>query len=452
MTDAPVFERASASAEAALARIAALNDRYRAFATVDAEGARATAASIDAARAAGRWPGLLNGMTVAVKDNIDTAGLPTSCGSALFAGRRPNADAPVVQRLKNAGAIILGKAALMELCFGIRSTDMVAGQVRNPWNPPHVPGGSSGGSAAAVALDLCEGALGTDTGGSVRVPASFCGVAGLRPTHGRVPNRAALPVSASFDTIGPLARNVDDVARLLAAISGFDAADPTSTPSTLSASMLDPADADVAGLRIGLPRAFYFEGVDPDVAAAVRGVADALAGEGARVLEVSIPQADQAHRCATTIILADACALHEDALDRRRAEFSPQVHERMVKGRAVSGVDYAKAMRFREEWRRMVRGLFDEIDILLFPTSPYAAPLIEDGAHLEASTRAATRFTYGGALAGIPGLSVPCGFTAAGLPVGALMEAAWWNEAALLRAGRAWQRLTRWHLQRALPI
>ncbi len=201
-----------------------------------------------------------------------------------------------------------------------------------------------------------------------------------------------------------------------------------------------------------MPRHFFFEDVDREVAAAVRGVADALAREGARVVEVSVPQAEAAHRFATTIILADACALHEDALDRRRADFSPQVYERMIKGRAVSGVEYAKAMRFREEWRRMMRGLFDEIDILLFPTSPAPAPPIEDGAHLEASTRSATRFTYGGALAGIPGLSVPCGFTAAGLPIGALMEAAWWNEAALFRAGRAWQRLTDWHLRRAVPV
>ncbi len=239
---------ASAAVEAALARIATVNDRYRAFATVDPDGARAAAASADDSSARGRWLGLLHGMTLAVKDNIDTAGLPTSCGSRLFAGRVPNADAPVVQRLKAAGAIVLGKAALMELCFGVRSTDMVAGQVRNPWNPDHVPGGSSGGSAAAVALDLCDGALGTDTGGSVRVPASFCGVTGLRPTHGLVPNRAALPVSASFDTIGPLARSVDDVARLLVAIAGWDAADPTSEPAALSTSVLDTA-GDVTGLE-----------------------------------------------------------------------------------------------------------------------------------------------------------------------------------------------------------
>ncbi len=195
---------AVAALQATLDRIAIFSEDYRPYARLDRDGAMRAAAAADAARREGRWLGLLHGMLVAVKDNIDTAGVRTSCGSALFTDRVPAADAPVVERLRRAGAIVVGKTALMELCFGVRSTDMIAGQVRNPWNRLHVPGGSSGGSAAAVALDLCQGALGTDTGGSVRVPAAFCGVTGLRPTHGRVPNRGALAVSASFDTIGPL--------------------------------------------------------------------------------------------------------------------------------------------------------------------------------------------------------------------------------------------------------
>jgi aspartyl-tRNA(Asn)/glutamyl-tRNA(Gln) amidotransferase subunit A len=182
--------------EAQLQRIDDLNTAFCAYTTVNASGARARASQVDEATSEGRWLGLLHGMTVAVKDNIDTAGIRTSAGSELFADRVPNTDAPVVNRLRRSGAIVLGKSAMMELAFGVRSLDQVGGQCRNPWNPAHVPGGSSGGSAAAVALDLCDGALGTDTGGSVRVPASFCGVTGLRPTHGLVPNRGVLPVSA----------------------------------------------------------------------------------------------------------------------------------------------------------------------------------------------------------------------------------------------------------------
>ncbi len=260
---------AAAALQATLDRIARVNDDYRAYATVDRNGALRAAAAVDTARQEGRWLGLLRGMLVAVKDNIDTAGVRTSCGSALFADRIPAADAPVVERLRRAGAIVVGKTALMELCFGVRSTDMIAGQVRNPWNRLHVPGGSSGGSAAAVALDLCQATLGTDTGGSVRVPAAFCGVTGLRPSHGRVPNRGALPVSASFDTIGPLARSVDDIARVFAAIAGFDAEDPTSADQPLDMSILTDC-GDVAGLRIGVPTNFYFDDVDPEIATAVR--------------------------------------------------------------------------------------------------------------------------------------------------------------------------------------
>jgi len=298
-----------------------------------------------------------------------------------------------------------------------------------------------------VALDLCDAALGTDTGGSIRVPAGFCGITGLRPTHGLVSNRGALPVSVSFDTIGPMTRRVEDAARVLAAIAGYDPEDPHSIDHPLASSFLR-VDGDVAGLRIGLPRNFYFDDVDEGIGAAVRGVADGLQKVGATIVEVDVHGAEQAHRYATTIIYCDACALHAADLDNRRDLFSRPVLERMIKGRDRSGVDYAQALRFRESWRKTLRDLFMDVDILLFPSSPYPAPPIDDGSHLEVATGQATRYTFGGGLAGIPGLTLPCGFTRSGLPIGALMEAAWWNEAALVRAGKAWQSLTDWHLFR----
>jgi aspartyl-tRNA(Asn)/glutamyl-tRNA(Gln) amidotransferase subunit A len=437
--------------ETQLHRIRALNLSFRAFTTVDEGGARRQAQEVDAADADGRWLGLLQGMTIAVKDNIDTAGIRTACGSLLFADRIPNANAPVVERLRRAGAVIMGKAAMMELAFGVRSLDAVGGQCRNPWNRDYVPGGSSGGSAIAVALDLCDAALGTDTGGSIRMPAAFCGVAGLRPTHGLVSNRGVLPVSVSFDTVGPMARRVEDLARVLCAIGGYDREDPSSERQPISAELLD-VDADVTGLRVALPSNFYFDDVDAEVEAAVRTLADTLARAGATIVEVTVEGAEEAHKHATTIILADACAVHADALDNKRDLISRQVRERMIKGRDRSGVDYARALRFRERWRRSLRHLFVGADILLFPSAPHPAPLIEDGVHLEDATRHATRFTYGGGLAGNPGLSLPCGFTRSGLPIGALLEAAWWNEAVLIRAGKAWQQITDWHLRRPPPV
>ena len=434
-------------ANEALARIERLNPRYSALATVTADAALDAARQADVASADGRWLGLLHGLTVVVKDNIDTAGVRTACGSRLFADRVPNVDAPVVARLRQAGAVVLGKAAMMELAFGVRSLDAVAGQCRNPWNPAHVPGGSSGGSAAAVALDLCAGALGTDTGGSVRVPAAFCGIAGLRPTFGRVPNRGCLPVSATFDTIGPMARHVGDLARLLTAIAGFDPEDPLSAngPNTANLLRLMP---DVRGLRIGLPRNFYFVDIDRDIDGAVRELAQALARAGAEIVDVTVDHAEEAHQSAMVLIYADACALHANALDERRSDFSPAVYDRIIQGRARSAVEYAQAQRFREMWRHSLRRLFDRVDMLLTPATPYTAGPIEDGATLHEATRHATRFAYGGGLAGIPGLVLPCGFSAKGMPIGAQLESAWWREDLVLRAGLVWQQMADWHLRR----
>ena len=438
---------ASQKLETSLSRISALNPRFRALATVDQAGARADAARVDRADAEGAWLGLLHGMTIAVKDNIDTAGVRTAAGSALFADRVPGADAVVVERLRRAGAVIVGKASMMELAFGVRSLDHVGGQVRNPWNPERVPGGSSGGSAAAVALDLCEATLGSDTGGSIRVPAGFCGVVGIRPTHGLVPNRGSLPVSPSFDTIGPLACRVEDAARVLVAIAGHDRDDPLSVDHPISGDLLK-IEGDPKGLRIGLPRKFYFDDIDPETRSAVLGVADMLAKAGATIVEIDVTGAEDAHRHATTVIYCDICAVHAEDIDRRRDLISKPVFERMIKGRDRTGVDYAKALRFRESWRMTLRDVFARVDVALFPTSPYPAPPIVEGAHLEVATAHATRFTFGGGLAGNPGMSLPCGFTSSGLPIGALFEAAWWNEAALVRVGKAWQSMTDWHLKR----
>lgn len=427
-----------ARVEADLDRITRLNGTYRAMVTPDPSGARAMAAA--------HRDGPLAGLTVTIKDNIDTAGLRTACGSRLFADRVPEADATVVRRLRQAGAIVLGKASMMELAFGLRTTDAIGGQCRNPWNPDHVPGGSSGGSAAAVALDFGMASLGTDTGGSVRMPSAFCGVTGLRPTHGRVSNTGVLPVSETFDTVGPIARRVQHVAALYQVIAGYDATDPHSIRQPVEAW---DGGADVAGLRIGIPEPFYFDQIDPEVGAALRRMMDALQQAGATLVTLALPGADIAHAHATRIILSDACALHEQALDQRRADISDQVYERMIKGRAVTGVHYAQSLRFREGWRQMLADTFGRVDVLLMPTTPGPAAPIEDGAHLEAATRNATRFTYGGGLAGTPGLSLPCGLTTSGLPIGALFEAPWWQETRLFRIGAWWQAQTDWHLRQA---
>jgi aspartyl-tRNA(Asn)/glutamyl-tRNA(Gln) amidotransferase subunit A len=437
-----------ARVDALLDRQARIDGQFRSIVTPTPMLARPAAEAADAAAAEGLTLGLLHGMAIAVKDNIDTAGIRTACGSALFADRVAAEDAPVVTRLRAAGAAIVGKAAMMELAFGVRSLDAVGGQVRNPWNTAHVPGGSSGGSAAAVAAGMCDAALGTDTGGSIRVPAAFCGVSGLRPTFGRVPNRGCLPVSESFDTIGPIARHVADLARILAVLAGPDAADPSSRAMPTDLAWLS-REKDVRGLRIGVLGGFYADDVDGEVARAVAAVGEGLAAQGAELVPVTLPEAAAAQEAATTIIYADACALHAEALDTKRQLISPAVYDRMIKGRGYAAPDYAAALRFRERWQRDLRALFATVDAIMLPASPETAPPIEaTGGDLHVSTRNATRFTYGGGLAGIPGLALPCGFATNGMPIGVLFEAAWGNEAVLLRIGEAWQAATGWHRAR----
>jgi aspartyl-tRNA(Asn)/glutamyl-tRNA(Gln) amidotransferase subunit A len=262
-----------------------------------------------------------------------------------------------------------------------------------------------------------------------------------------VPNRGSLPVSASFDTIGPMARHVGDLARVLAAIEGPDPDDPISAdfPPRRDLLRLDP---DVRRMRIGVPRNFYFDNLDPEVARAVRSLAETLARSGAEVVDVTVEGAEAAHQAATVFIYADACALHARALDERRADISSPVYDRMIQGRSFTAVQYAEAMRFREAWRRTFRRLFDRVDVLLTPASPYPAGPIDDGATLHEATRHATRFSYGGGLAGIPGLALPCGLSSSGLPIGAQLEAAWGREDLLLRAGLAWQDASDWHERR----
>lgn len=388
--------------------------------------------------------GLLAGMTLMIKDNIDTAGVRTTSGSKFFADHVPNRDAPVVARLRRAGALVLGKATMHEFAFGIRSHNSVSGQCHNPWDLTRVPGGSSGGSAAAVAANYCIGALGSDTGGSVRLPASFCGISGLRPTVGRVPNLGSTPVCPSQDTIGPMARSVSDVAKLFAVI-----ASPGGNDSGLPRlhNFLPAIDGGVSGLKIGIPRNMYFDGIDASIAAQIESATSHLESLGARLVDIDVPGVEKMHEWATVVIFSDACEVHAQRLAESPEKFDTQVRERMTVGLTYRAVDYAHAMRQRERWRERLAHVFSEVDVLLSPTVHTPVPEIDDNKSLLQATKDATRNTYAGAFGQIPGLSIPCGFSADGLPVGLQLEAKWWDEPTLLRVGRAFQRDTDWHLR-----
>ena len=445
---APAPGAARAALERCLARIERLDPALNAMVTATAETAREQADACDRAAAEGRWLGLLHGMPVALKDNIETAGVRTTSGAAYLADHIPNRDAPVVGRLKAQGAVLVGKANMQELAWGVVSTNPVIGQCRNPWNPDHIPGGSSGGSGAAVAAGMAHASLGTDTGGSVRIPAAMTGIAGLRPTHGRISIRGITPVSVAHDTVGPMARSVADVARLFAALAAYDPLDHVSRALPLD-NFLPRLGDGIEGVRIGLARNFFFDGLDGAVEAAVRAGAGTLESLGARLVDVSLPGAETAQRWTTIMAYADACAYHRERLDAGPGALSAAVYERMIMGRDFSAVDYAQAMRGREAWRRALAEMFETVDLLLAPTTPRPAPPIADDRSLHRATQDATRFTYGGALASIPGLSVPCGFSTGGLPIGMMLEGAWGAEPLLLRVGHAYQRATDWHLRRA---
>lgn len=442
------YPRAREAVEGCLARIEALNPALNAMITTTAEAARKAADACDRAAAEGRWLGLLHGLPIALKDNIETAGVRTTSGAAYLADHIPNRDTPAAARLKAQGAILIGKANLQELAWGVVSTNPVAGQCRNPWNPARIPGGSSGGSGAAVAAGMAEAALGTDTGGSVRIPAAMTGIAGLRPTHGRISIRGITPVSVAHDTVGPMARRVADVARIFAALAAYDSLDPVSRDLPLG-NFLPTLGDGIAGVRVGLPRNFFFEDVDAEVEAAVREGARTLESLGARLVEVTLAGAETAQRWTTVMAYADACAYHRERLDAGPGAISRPVYERMMLGRDFGAVDYADAMRGREAWRRTLAEAFETVDVLLAPTTPRPAPPIADDRSLHRATQEATRFTYGGALASIPGLSVPCGFSADGLPIGMMLEGARGAEPLLLRVGHAYQTATDWHLRRA---
>lgn len=432
--------------ETQLETIARSNGTLKALISLTEATARQEARAADAASAEGRWLGPLHGVTVSLKDNIDTAGHETTAGAAFFRGRVPDRDATVVRRLRQAGAVIVGKANLTELAWGTRSSSAVGGQTRNPWNTDRIPGGSSGGSGASVAAGMCTASLGTDTGGSVRLPAALCGVAGLRPTSGSVPNTGTIPVSRAHDTVGPVARRVSDVARLFAVIAGPDPEDPYSSQRT-PPNFLPAIHDGIEGRVVGIPRNHYFDRCEDDVAEAVRRAASVLEGQGAKLVDIDVPMVEDAQEMATRIVFSDACSFHGERLRNEPQSFSADIHDRMSRGFGFTGTDYAEAMTFKAAWKRALRTIFRDVDIILSPTAPVGAPPIEDGKSLYDSTRDLVRNTYCGALGNIPGLSVPCGFTREGLPVGLQLEAAWWQEPLLLRAGCAFQRRTDYHLR-----
>lgn len=422
-------------AESCLTRLEELEPLLNAFILITRESALAEARDAEREIAAGNYRGALHGIPVSVKDLFDVAGLPTTAGSA-FAAEPAAHDSGVVERLRSAGAVLLGKTGLHELAFGVTSQNPHFGPITNPWAQDRIPGGSSGGSAAAVATGGGFGSIGSDTGGSIRIPAALCGVVGLKPTRGRVSLRGAVPLSWTLDHAGPLARTVRDAAVLYAAIAGYDARDPGSRSAPYD-DALEEIDRGVARLRIGVWRA-GLAAADADVRAAVEEAIRALASQGARVEDVELPRADELMERQRVVIGTEAYAYHRERVEREPERIGADVLERLRRGKANSGADYAAARRARSEIRTAFDALFASYDAVALPTTVITAPLREAEDVLATAARL-TALTSPFNLTGLPAISLPCGRGSDGLPVGLQLVGRRWHEARLLRVARAYE-------------
>jgi aspartyl-tRNA(Asn)/glutamyl-tRNA(Gln) amidotransferase subunit A len=416
-----------------LDHISKLNPRLNAFITVTAESARTQAQMLDSELANGRNRGPLHGIPIAHKDLISTKDVRTTSGSKLFRDYIPTADAPIVEKLTARGAVMLGKTGLHELAYGITSDNPHFGTIRNPRDPARIPGGSSGGAGVAVATDMAFLATGTDTGGSIRIPASFCGVVGLKPTYGLVDRSGIQPLGFSLDHIGPLTRTVADAGIALSAMLDGNA-------------RLRPAPASWQYIRIGLPENFYFTHVSSEVRDAVQRAAQAAERLGARVTQVKVPDIDALNDVGRVILLAEASAVYQPYFSRRE-DFGADVLALLDQGRLVPATDYINAQRIRKILVGEFHSLFSKIDCLLTPTTPTTAPLIGqkqvelDGEMMD-TRLATTRLVRGINVLGFPALSMPCGKSAQGLPMGFQIIARPFEERLLLALGEALESVT----------
>ena len=430
-----------------LERIDRLNPRLNAYITVTAEAALQQARAADAEIARGNYRGPLHGVPVGIKDLFDVGGAPTTFGSKILKDNQARQDSAVVARLKRAGAVILGKHNLHEFAFGITSENPHFGAVRNPWDTDRIPGGSSGGTAAAVAAGLCAAGIGSDTGASIRAPASFCGIVGLKPTYGRVSRVGGLPLAWSLDHAGPMTRSVADCALMLQAIAGPDPTDPGSADVPVP-DFSEHLQAGVRGLRVGVPNDYFFDVVEPDVDRSVREAIRVLESLGARVDEVRLPHALHAQVAGNVIMSTEAAAWHGSWLRERADDYGADVLARIRGGQLIRAVDYLASQQMRTLIQDDFRQAFQDADVVVAPTVPLVAPPIgrtlEPGGPLNLAPRSiANRATVPCNLTGMPAISIPCGFSG-GLPVGLQIMGPAFSEPLVLRVAAAYESATPW--------
>jgi aspartyl-tRNA(Asn)/glutamyl-tRNA(Gln) amidotransferase subunit A len=428
-------------AQAYLNRIELIDPGLNCFLTVTTETALSAARQAEQEIQRGAYRGLLHGIPIALKDLYETRGIRTTAGSKFFTDYLPEADAFAVEKLQQAGTVLLGKLNMHEIALGVTNENPHYGVCRNPWDTRRISGGSSGGSAAALVARLCLGSLGSDTGGSIRIPSSLCGVVGLKPTYGRVSLRGVIPLSWNLDHPGPMARWVREAAILLQAIAGYDPQDPASVDVPVP-DYLVSLEQGIKGWRVAFASDPFFEEANPEILACVQVARRVFEDLGAYIEGIEIPQALQAAGANGLMVTSDAAAFHQERMNNLPEEFGKDVFKRLQSGAACSSGEYVLARRLQVELRRRYEELFEHYDILLTPTTPIAAP--ESGADAVERARLLTRFTAPFNLTGLPAISLPCGFTAQGLPIGMQLVARPWDEARLLQAAYAYEQATVW--------
>lgn len=421
------------------------NSTLKAFITVVDTEARRDADLFDKKLQDGHQLSPAGGLVISIKDNIDVAGIPTTCGSSAEFHTLPKYDAEVSARLRNAGAILIGKVNLHEFAFGGTTQNPHHGLCKNPWDKTRIPGGSSGGSGVSVAARMCDASLGSDTGGSIRIPAALNGVTGLRPTVGRVSNRGSTPVSPRFDTIGPLARDVATVAAVYEAIAGYDANDNISVKCPVD-SFAAAIGNGVNGLRIGIPESFFYEDIDAEIGHAMESAIKIFAQLGAEIKKINLSRAKDTQGLMTPMLLADAAFFHKAKLENPNSGIGLDIRERMMIGYNTTGLEYASSNRAKEYWTRDVSNIFNEVDAIITPTVSFAAPPAEKSSGMISTTKDLTRLTFVWSFAEVPAMSIPCGFTSEGLPMGLQLIGPWWKESTLFALGHSFQQETDFHL------
>jgi aspartyl-tRNA(Asn)/glutamyl-tRNA(Gln) amidotransferase subunit A len=437
---------------AALERIGRLNDTLRAFITVTGDEAMAAAEQVDRRVTNGHGDALpLAGVPMAIKDSFWTRGVRTTGGTKILADFVPTEDATAVARLRAAGCVLVGKSAMHEMAYGFTSRNPHHGDCRNPWDVSRIPGGSSGGNAAALATAMAFAAVGGDTGGSNRQPAALCGVVGVKVTYGRVSRYGGIPLSWSMDTVGPMARTVGDAAAMLSVMAGYDPKDSTTRRDTVP-DYTDSLNGGLKGLRIGIPHDRFMAMMEPEVGAAIQDALGVLKKEGATFVDVRFPPVDPVVGAHRAIIFSEAAAAHEELIRTRASGFSDEVRPLLQSGLFLTATQYLAAQQARKKTIAAYREVWKPFDVLITPTSPIAAPPIgattaRFGDRDIPLVRAFLDLTLPFNLTGQPAISVPCGFTKAGLPIGLQLVGRPFDEATLFRAAAAYEAATDWHLR-----